>query len=525
MPINFPDAPSSGDTHTVGDKTWTYDGTAWNVVQNNIADHGNLGGLGDDDHTQYLLADGSRTATELTVTNTLTVDTSTLHVDSTNDRVGIGTTTPDTTLDVSGAILGKSISNSSEAVLELKAPYAQLQMTDTDDSTFLHFSYSSGKLIHRYNSYGENDLFTLDGANSRVGIGTTTPAHPLHVTGSDNRPIRAQSTVSGSYIDIQDSTTTGEGYVGIGAVGDLLHLIAGGTQRLTITSSGNVGIGTASPSTKLEVSGTDGSSRVRIDRSGTIFELAPANGNFLIVDDTGGADAIRVTIDSSGRVGIGKAPSSASLDVNGSLAINGTSQIFGNWSSGSDIDGLLPGSSFGGVMYTNTSSHYVIGIRNNDTADSFSIVSGGNNSGGYTADNTFDLLVANFRADGNGSIAGTWTTSASDERLKTVNSNITDAVSKIETLQGFYFNWNTAAVELGLPDADIQQVGLSAQAVQAVMPEAVRIAPISQGKNVETEYLTVMYERLVPLLVEGIKEQNATIQTLTARIEALESAP
>ena len=103
MPINFPDAPSSGDTHTVGDKTWTYDGTAWNVVQNNIADHGNLGGLGDDDHTQYLLADGSRTATELTVTNTLTVDTDTLHVDSTNDRVGIGTTSPTQILDIQDA--------------------------------------------------------------------------------------------------------------------------------------------------------------------------------------------------------------------------------------------------------------------------------------------------------------------------------------------------------------------------------------------------------------------------------------
>jgi len=60
MPINFPDAPSSGDTHTVGDKTWTYDGTAWNLVSTASSDHGNLAGLGDDDHTQYLLVDGSR---------------------------------------------------------------------------------------------------------------------------------------------------------------------------------------------------------------------------------------------------------------------------------------------------------------------------------------------------------------------------------------------------------------------------------------------------------------------------------
>lgn len=63
MPINFPDSPTTGDTHTVGDKTWTFDGTAWTLVTGATADHGNLGGLADDDHTQYLLADGTRSAT------------------------------------------------------------------------------------------------------------------------------------------------------------------------------------------------------------------------------------------------------------------------------------------------------------------------------------------------------------------------------------------------------------------------------------------------------------------------------
>lgn len=66
------------------------------------SDHGSLEGLGDDDHTQYLLADGTRTASALSVSGNLTVDTSTLHVDSTNNRVGIGTTSPSVSLDVSG---------------------------------------------------------------------------------------------------------------------------------------------------------------------------------------------------------------------------------------------------------------------------------------------------------------------------------------------------------------------------------------------------------------------------------------
>jgi hypothetical protein len=104
MAINFPDAPTSGDIYTIGDKTWTFDGTAWNLVTSSGSDHGNLGGLGDDDHTQYLLADGTRTATELTISGDLTVDTDTLYVDAANDRVGINDATPSYALDVTGDI-------------------------------------------------------------------------------------------------------------------------------------------------------------------------------------------------------------------------------------------------------------------------------------------------------------------------------------------------------------------------------------------------------------------------------------
>ena len=104
MPINFPDSPSVNDTHTVGDKTWTWDGTSWNVVTAASGDHGNLGGLSDDDHTQYLRVDGTRSADSLTISDNFTVDTDTLHVDSTNNRVGIGTTVPAQALDVVGNI-------------------------------------------------------------------------------------------------------------------------------------------------------------------------------------------------------------------------------------------------------------------------------------------------------------------------------------------------------------------------------------------------------------------------------------
>ena len=72
MAIDFPNSPTQGDTFTSGDRSWIYNGYAWDIASTGTVDHGVLEGLGDDDHTQYLLADGSRTLSgNLTVTGTV----------------------------------------------------------------------------------------------------------------------------------------------------------------------------------------------------------------------------------------------------------------------------------------------------------------------------------------------------------------------------------------------------------------------------------------------------------------------
>ena len=96
----------------------------------------------------------------------------------------------------------------------------------------------------------------------------------------------------------------------------------------------------------------------------------------------------------------------------------------------------------------------------------------------------------------------------SDDRLKTRLNNISDPLVKIKSLNGFEFELNQTSRKLGIDDDGIQ-VGVSAQEVQKVLPQIVKPAPINEN------YLTVQYERLVPLLIEGIKE-------LTERIERLE---
>jgi len=62
------------------------------------------------------------------------------------------------------------------------------------------------------------------------------------------------------------------------------------------------------------------------------------------------------------------------------------------------------------------------------------------------------------------------------------------------------------------------QVGLSAQDVEKIQPEVVKPAPI------DNNYKTIQYEKLVPLLVEAIKEQQEQIETLKTEISALKSS-
>ena len=98
----------------------------------------------------------------------------------------------------------------------------------------------------------------------------------------------------------------------------------------------------------------------------------------------------------------------------------------------------------------------------------------------------------------------------SDERLKTKTGNIENALDKVCQIETMLYHANETAVALGY-DASIQEVGVTAQSVQKVQPEIVVPAPI------DDRYLTVRYEKLVPLLIEAIKELKAQVAELKAK--------
>jgi len=100
----------------------------------------------------------------------------------------------------------------------------------------------------------------------------------------------------------------------------------------------------------------------------------------------------------------------------------------------------------------------------------------------------------------------------SDIRLKTKVGDITDPLAKVRQIETMLYHANETAVELGY-DASVIEVGLSAQSVQLVQPEAVAPAPI------DDKYLTVRYERLVPLLLESVKALEDRIIELEAKLK------
>jgi hypothetical protein len=86
----------------------------------------------------------------------------------------------------------------------------------------------------------------------------------------------------------------------------------------------------------------------------------------------------------------------------------------------------------------------------------------------------------------------------SDDRLKTRLGTIESALDKLRSLTGFYYEANQTAQDLGYKVK--REVGVSAQEVQKVLPEIVVPAPI------DDKYLTVHYDKLLPLVIEAIKE-------------------
>ncbi len=177
-----------------------------------------------------------------------TVESTVVHLDEVNGRMGIGTASPQAplhVLDDNGIIIGDSEYNNG---IQLK-------------------HYGGGLTLRRVEEFGSSDIFRVD-INGNVGIGTTSPSEKLQIYEGGNTAYKSYTnTNAGAILTSYQSTfspftkTTDLVAGSDGTVPSEIRFLTRESgvstvdERMRITSAGNVGIGTASPYQKLTVNG------------------------------------------------------------------------------------------------------------------------------------------------------------------------------------------------------------------------------------------------------------------------------
>jgi len=120
-------------------------------------------------------------------------------------------------------------------------------------------------------------------------------------------------------------------------------------------------------------------------------------------------------------------------------------------------------------------------------------------------------------------MAGNIIAYSSDKRLKENVKEIDNALDKLSKIRGVYFDWNNVGQEWGFNPETTHDVGVIAQEIQEVLPEVVRQAPFDYDTDTKCSksgqnYLTVQYDKIVPLLIQAIKELNIKVETLESKL-------
>jgi hypothetical protein len=257
-------------------------------------------------------------------------------------NVGIGTDSPGYKLSVAGTIQSNAGTITGYPLLE------QLRMMYDQDGNYWKFETTAGPGADLLISQNATPFLVVKSGTGRVGIGTTSPDQKLVISGTNNVYSKVVTSAANSTLGINLVNDARAWVVRVdGADGDKFQIrdASANAQRLTIDTSGNVGIGTASPGVLLDITGAHISGQGMFRLNGTTHAFATYNaasgnnsGFFLntasavkwYVSNNGatdnfevgsrvGGDVVRLLIQQNGNVGIGTTSPQNKLDIVGSL--------------------------------------------------------------------------------------------------------------------------------------------------------------------------------------------------------------
>ena len=331
---------------------------------------------------------------------------------------------------------------------------------------------------------------TIDGAV----IGGTTPAAITGSTVTSTGNIVVTGTVDGR--DVATDGTKLDGIEASADVTDTTNVVASLTagSNITIAADGTIastasGGGGETLAQTLALGNTTG---------GT--DLSVSSGDNIVMAASSTVDGRDVSVDGTKLDGI-----EASADVTDATNVTAAGALMD-----SEVTNLAQVKAF-------DSSDYATAAQGT-TADAALPKTGGTVTGTVVADDIGIGITAPTQAlhvVGDIVATGNITAYFSDERLKDFKGTIPNALDKVAQLNGYYYTPNETAQALGVDNNGVE-VGVSAQEVEAVLPEIVTDSVV--GKD----YKTVMYEKLTPLLIESVKELTEKVKKLELKLTEME---